>query len=134
MREGTAEADKFSLTDKIDALIEVLRKGKYEFADEKICQDHMEEHFDNLGLRFQREYRLSDGRSIIDFYFPNSGLGLEVKASKTWNKMGVYRQCERYCRNPEVKGLILATAKPQGLPELIEGKPSRFYHLGENGL
>ncbi|ELA9885291.1 hypothetical protein QRL11_004556 [Vibrio parahaemolyticus] len=127
-------AESKSLIDKLEALIGILRKGKYEFADEKVCQEYLEEHFTNLGLRFEREYRLSDGRSIIDFFFPNSGIGLEVKASKAWNKMGVYRQCERYCLNPEVTGLILATAKPQGLPEQIEGKPTRFYYLGENGL
>ncbi|MBT2909663.1 hypothetical protein PL84_03585 [Vibrio anguillarum] len=127
-------AESICLNDKLEALIGILRKGKYEFADEKVCQEHMAKHFESLGLRFEREYRLSDGRSIIDFFFPNSGIGLEVKASKAWNKMGVYRQCERYCLNSEVAGLILATAKPQGLPEHIEGKPTRFYHLGENGL
>lgn len=124
----------FTLHEKLEGLIGILRLGKYEFADEKVCQEHLAQHFTNQGLRFEREYRLSDGVSVIDFFFPNSGIGLEVKASKAWNKMSVYRQCKRYCLCPEVKGLILATAKPQALPENIEGKPARFYLLGENGL
>ncbi|EKF9218930.1 MULTISPECIES: hypothetical protein [Vibrio] len=127
-------AESICLNEKLEALIGILRKGKYEFADEKVCQEHMAEHFEAIGLRFEREYHLSDGSSIIDFFFPNSGLGIEVKASKSWNKMSVFRQCERYCLNPEVNGLILATAKPQGLPESIEGKPARVYFLGGSAL
>ncbi|MBO1897745.1 hypothetical protein HNW13_018565 [Shewanella sp. BF02_Schw] len=125
---------KMSTLSRMDALLVLIRQGKYEFADERICQQYMEEYFSQLGLTFLREYRLQDGLSIIDFYFPNSGVGLEVKASKKWNKMAVYRQCHRYCKNEEIKGLILATARPQGLPESINGKPSIIYLLGENGL
>jgi len=112
----------------IDAMIELLKGGRFDYADEKICQIQIESYFNHCGVTFCREYQLENG--IPDFFFPRSGLVLEIKASKQWSKMQVYRQCENYCKSSEVTGLVLATGKAQGLPPEINGKPVRIYNLG----
>jgi len=61
-------------------------------------------------------------------------LALEVKVSKSWNKLTVYRQCERYCKDSRVKGILLATGSAQKLPAEINGKPSLVYLLSESAL
>jgi hypothetical protein len=98
--------------------------------DEKVCQAEIDAHLRGRGLTFLREHDFGDGVGVCDFFFPRSGLVLEAKAFKSWSKRQVYRQCERYCRHPEVNGLLLATGRAQGLPPTIEGKPVRVYQLG----
>ena len=114
----------------LDALCSLLeREGRFDYSDEKICQNQIEEFLNRKGITFLREHELP-GAGITDFYFPNSRLVLEVKAGKGWSKRGVYRQCERYCGHPDVQGLLLATGKIQGMPESINGRPVRIYQLG----
>ncbi|EOX4129383.1 hypothetical protein [Vibrio cholerae] len=128
-------SDEQEHTQKImDALVELLRKAKLRISDEKKCQEDLEQFLLSEGLLFSREHHLSDGKSIIDFFFHRSGIGIEVKVLKHWGKMKIYRQCKRYCDNTELKGLILMTACPQGLPDLIQGKPAKLHFLGENAL
>ena len=112
----------------IDAVVELLRRGRFEYADEKVCQSQMASQFLKTGVVFEKEYVFENGTA--DFFFPRSGIVLEVKASRHWNKTRVYRQCERYCKNDIVNGLVLATGKAQGLPQEIHGKPVRIYQLG----
>lgn len=112
----------------IDAIVELLRRGRFDYADEKICQSQIASQFLKVGVVFEKEFAFENGTA--DFFFPRSGIVLEVKASRHWNKTQVYRQCERYCENDIVKGLVLATGKAQGLPQKIYGKPIRVYQLG----
>ena len=116
----------------IDAIVEILKRGRFDYADEKICQSQIENHLLQCGVEFIREYVFANG--IADFFFPNSGLVLEIKGSSQWSKTRVFRQCERYCENKEVTGLVLATGKAQGLPGSINGKPVRIYQLGISNL
>ncbi|WP_387692398.1 hypothetical protein [Photorhabdus sp. RM71S] len=74
----------------IDAVVELLRRGKFDYADEKVCQSQMESLFIKTGVVFEKEYAFENG--TVDFFFPRSGIVLEVKARKHWNKMRVYRQ------------------------------------------
>ena len=113
----------------IETLLNILQSKAYDYIDEKRCQDQMEEHFSELGIGFIREFRL-DEHSRIDFFFPNSGIGLEVKAGKSWSRMKVYRQVERYTKSPDIRGVILATGRAQTLPALINDKPIRLHCLG----
>ncbi|MEG3764941.1 hypothetical protein [Alteromonas sp. 14N.309.X.WAT.G.H12] len=116
----------------IHALMELLRRGKFDYADEKICQSQIETFLRENRVSFIREYNVGNG--IIDFFFPRTGIAMEVKASKTWSKVKVYRQCERYCEHEQVKGLVLASGKAQGLPLEIKNKPVRVFQLGVNLL
>lgn len=115
-------------TRALEALIEILKLGRFDYSDEKICQEQIGNHLSKYGVQFVREFRLKYG--IVDFFFPRSGLVMEVKASSQWSKTQVFRQCERYCESTEVTGLLLATGKVQGLPKTINGKPARIYQLG----
>lgn len=113
----------------IETLLNILHSKAYDYIDEKRCQDQMEQHFSELGIGFIREYRL-DEHSRIDFFFPTSGIGLEVKAGKSWSRVKVYRQVERYTKYPDIRGVILATGRAQTLPALINEKPIRLHSLG----
>lgn len=111
----------------------LLLSGRFDCQDETRCQDQVAILLECHGVPFEREYRLSS-QDIIDFYLPRSGLGIEVKVFKRWSKRAVYRQVERYCGHDQVKGLLLATAKAQGLPIAIAGKPVRVHQLGLSAL
>jgi len=112
----------------IDALFQLLSLVAFDYHDESVCQMQLEEYLKDSGIEFHREFKLCGG--IIDFYFPKSKLGLEVKANKTWGKTKVYRQCERYLADDRLHGLILATGKTQGMPQLINDKPIKVLQLG----
>lgn len=118
----------------ISLLIHVMSRQSFNYVDEKQCQVEMDQFFDGLGLTYEREHIFGKGTGTCDFFFPQSGIVVEAKAFKSWSKRQVYRQCERYCKRPEVKGLILATGKAQGLPQTINGKPVQVYQLGLGSL
>jgi hypothetical protein len=111
---------------------DLLRQGDFNLMDETMTQDQIEMHFQVNQIPYVREKRLASG--FVDFYLPESGIAIEVKAHKQWQKMAVFRQCERYCQEEEIKGLILATAKIQGLPDQIAGKPARVLQLSLSAL
>jgi hypothetical protein len=114
---------------RIKALLDVLKGGQFDYADEKKCQSLMNDYLAKVGLPFEREFQVSGG--IIDFFLPRSGLGIEVKAGKNWSRREVFRQCERYCNDDRIRGLVLATGRSQALPETINDKPVRVLALGE---
>lgn len=118
---------------KLNALAALLQGHRLRYADEKVCQDQIEAILLDKGIDYLREHHLG-GAGICDFYLPNSRIVLEAKAFKSWSKLKVYRQCERYCRRPDVAGLLLATGKAQGLPSAIADKPVRVQLLGLGAL
>lgn len=119
-----------SISHALDALhLLLIKNGRFDYSDEKICQNQIEVFLSSHNINFIREFSIPQV-GVTDFYFPRSKIVLEVKAGKSWSKRGVFRQCERYCSHPEVHGLILATGKIQGLPPVINGKPIRIYQLG----
>lgn len=116
----------------IQTLIKLLSTGRYCLNDEKKCQEDMSKVFDDNGITYKREFKLKDG--IVDFFLPNSGIAIEIKVSKSWGKLSVFRQCEKYCNDEKVKGLLLATGSAQNLPPTINDKPASVYFLSETGL
>lgn len=121
-------AVKHSMT----GLLELLDRISIDYQEESAAQRQIEEYLTGSGAEFEREYRLDDG--IIDFYFPRSKIGLEVKALKSWNKKEVYRQCERYLQSDDLSGLVLATGRAQGMPAEVLGKPVVVYQLSRGSL
>lgn len=112
----------------LKALEILLSRAQFDYVSEAVCQQQIEIFLTDNGVEFEREFQLNDG--VIDFFFPRSGLGLEIKASKMWSKTQVYRQMERYSKSPVIKGLLLATGKAQGLPDQINEKPVSVHLLG----
>jgi len=118
----------------LSILIRLLYGRRFDYVDEKVCQVQIENLLKEKQLTFIREHDFGGRVGICDFFFPRSGIVLEAKAFKSCSKREVYRQCERYCGHPDVKGLLLATGKAQGLPATICGKPTRVYQLGLGAL
>lgn len=121
-----------NVTDKLERLSVLLKRGRYRLGDEGWCQQDIGSWLNKNGVIFKREFVLNQGR--VDFFLPKSGIAIEVKVSKQWQKMAVFRQCEGYCRDSRVLGLLLATGASQGLPLEIEGKPARVLKLSETAL
>jgi hypothetical protein len=117
------------------ALSLLLERQQYRLNDEKQCQEDIGDWLKENNIYYEAEFKLSAGGSgIVDFYLPNSRLAIEVKAAKRWSKLAVLRQCERYCLDDNVDGLLLATAKFQGLPAELCGKPSIVLLLSRASL
>lgn len=120
--------------EKLHNLITLLQSGQYRVHDEKACQVDIEEHLIKNSVPFKKEYNLGSSLGIVDFYLPRSRIAIEVKAIKKWNKIAVFRQCERYCLSNEVDGLLLATGAALTLPSDINGKPACVYQISETSL
>lgn len=106
-----------------------LKKFRFtQLQNEKLLQSEM---YDALKLPLEREYRLSD-KDIIDFFYKEIGLGIEVKIKGT--PRNIYRQLERYAAHDEIKVLFLVTCKTMGLPAFINDKPVYLISLGSAWL
>ena len=123
-RENRMSRDEINLHETTD----VLFKGTYSLVDEVETQNDIEEVLRRNGIKFEREKRLSP-TDIVDFFLPETGVAIEVKAAKDWSKTRVHAQCERYCQHDSVKAIVLATGKMQGLPKFICGKPTKVFQL-----
>lgn len=123
-RENRMSKDEINLHETTD----ILFTGKYSLSDEVAAQDDIEKVLIKHGISYEREKHLSD-TDIVDFFLPESGVAIEVKAAKEWSKTRVHAQCERYCQHENVKGIVLATAKMQGLPKFIAGKPTKVFQM-----
>jgi hypothetical protein len=105
-------------------VMQALAGKRLPLQNEKLLQAELA----NLLPKFFREYHLADGLGIIDFYYFNSKIGIEVKIKG--NRKDIYRQVTRYCQSSEINVLILLTNRAMGLPEFINGKPCYVVNLG----
>lgn len=83
------------------------------------------------GVVAQREVRLSDGRSRIDFL--SGRTGIEIKIDGSWTQ--VARQLMRYAKCAEIDALVLITSKVthRQVPDEIAGVPVRKVFLTTAG-
>jgi len=112
----------------INTIKSSLKNKQFSLSKEKILQQELEIYFEILGFNFLREHRLNS-KNIIDFHFPDEGIGMEIKIKG--NNSKIIDQLERYTSFPEVKELIFVTAKTLDLPSEINGKPIHLIILGE---
>jgi hypothetical protein len=115
----------------VNEIINCIRGQRFLKNNEKLLQQKIEERLLENGFIFHREYYL-DNDNLIDFFFPFSNLGIEVKIKG--QKREIFRQLERYAEFSEVHGLLLISTKSIGLPEAINGKPCYFYNLSKAWL
>lgn len=124
-----------ALSDPIGSVVShlggLLRSHRIDLSAEKATQADMERIFARAGLRFRREFRLS-ARDIPDFFFPDSGLAVEVKVGG--RAAGFLRQITRYTDHSRVLGVLLVTRGSIGLPSSIAGKPAWTIDLGRAWL
>lgn len=117
----------------VKEIFSVLKKYRFPLTDEKVLQIKIQEAFLLNDLKCEREKRLSE-TDVIDFFFADTGIGVEIKVKKKLSAMAIYRQLERYAKNDDIKALVLVTGKAMGLPSEIEGKPIYYFHLSVNAL
>lgn len=89
---------------------------------ESALQDALDETFRAQGFNFIREHRLTKA-DRIDFFFPDSCLGLEIK--RLGSLSAVTRQLFRYLQSPQLDELVLCTTlvKHTRVPHQLAGKP-----------
>ena len=102
----------------VDTLARLLTKKRYRHTtDELLLQQEIAEHLDVLGVRYEREVRLS-GKDRIDFLcgsldktpgVRSSGIGIEVKVQGSRN--AVAEQLLRYTESKRVSGLGVFTTR-----------------------
>lgn len=111
----------------IRKLKKILSK-KYSLHDEKILQEEIEDELIANDINYLREYRLSN-RSIIDFYFPDEKIGMEIKIKGSVFK--IFDQVKRYADFDSVDEIILVSSKFVNLPKKINDKDAHFISLSE---
>lgn len=114
----------------ISELHNLISGARLDLSDEKRTQTDLALVFEQRGIAFERECRLSQG-DIPDFLI--DGVAVEVKL-KGARKKDVFRQLGRYAKHDRVKAIMLVTNLTMGLPETLEGKPVYFVALGRAWL
>lgn len=90
------------------AVRDLLEKHAFRFADEKDLQAGIEHVLTTSGWKFEREKRDPSTNDIYDFFLEH-GVVLEVKMARSHALALV--QIDRYCRNPDVNAVLLASTK-----------------------
>ncbi len=115
----------------VQSVFSALKHQRFTLQDEKILQTEISDALNFSWIGHHREFRL-DNESILDFFLPTYGIGMEVKIKG--RPRSILRQCERYAAFPCVKELIVISNKSMGFPEQINGKPVYFLKLSNAWL
>lgn len=110
-------------------IIQLVEQSRCSLQDEKRTQVDLAKVFAAGGIEASREHRLSAG-DIPDFFVDGVVVEVKIKGQRT----AIYRQIERYCGYPEVKGVVLVTCKSIHLPVAINGLPARVASLSKAWL
>ncbi|MDB5085439.1 MAG: hypothetical protein JWN30_2325 [Bacilli bacterium] len=96
--------------------------------DEYSLQKQIQEHLDNAGISYQREYRLAP-RTRLDFLV-QGGILIEVKRGRQKpSRKKVTEQLARYAAFDEIQAIILVVDRNLHLARLIQGKPCHVFGL-----
>ena len=110
-------------------VVQLVERNRCSLQDEKRTQVDLAKVFAEDGLNASREHRLSTN-DIPDFFVDGVVIEVKIKGQRT----AIYRQIERYCMHPEVKGIVLVTSKSILLPPSINGLPARVASLSKAWL
>lgn len=114
----------------INRIFSCLSVRRISLSSEKKTQEEIATAFDECGIPYEREFRLSD-KDIVDFLV-DSRIATEIKIKGS--KMGIFRQMERYAEHDAVKELILVTNVPTGFPPEVNGKSVYVLNLAKAWL
>lgn len=112
-----------------DDIVRILAPYRFSTSQEGVLQQQIEGVLRAADLPVEREYRLT-AADRPDFFV--DGIAIEVKVRG--GRRAIYRQCERYCRHPDVRALVLATSRAMDFPDEIRGIPCRLLALGSAWL
>lgn len=119
----------------IDQFIEIIKHHRFSLSNEARLKAEMESVLRKKNIPFVREYEL-DKKNRPDFFV--DGYAVEVKIGGTHTNResatSIYKQCERYAAFDEVKGIVLITNRPMGLPVVVNKKPAYYVSLGSSWL
>jgi hydroxylamine reductase (hybrid-cluster protein) len=115
---------------EVEQIIKLLSKYKFPLQDEKETQVLIENVLSEAGIKFKREYKISD-KDQPDFLI-DSGIVLVVKIKG--RPVDILCQCQRYCQHNMVSILILITNKLIGFPSEINGKPCYVINMGKSWM
>lgn len=103
-------------------LLKVLSSYRFRFSSEKELQEGISVALERNSVEFIREKSLS-AKDRIDFFIPETGIGIEVKLDGSANKLA--RQVQKYSEYPDLKGLLVVVTRSRltDLPEQLNGKP-----------
>lgn len=110
-------------------IMNVLSRCRLPLMDEKKLQAAIAREFDDAGMDYGREHRLSES-DVIDFRLGDVGLEVKIKGSKR----AIYKQMERYAKHHVLKELILVSNVPMGFPPSLNGKPVHLFNLARAWL
>ena len=123
------------MTQEVDdaaaSVIDLVHRTTLSLSTEKATQADLHAALVMAGIGAEREVRLAPG-DIIDLLLP-CGLGIEVKLRGA-QKRRVFAQLVRYAGHERIRGLLLVTNLPMGLPPVIQGKPAWSASLGRGWL
>lgn len=108
-------------------IIKEIQKYSFPIMNEKTLQNDLYQVLKKFNV--EKEYHF-DSKSIVDFFVDGIAIEVKIKGSK----VGIYKQCERYCKYDEVKILILVTSRYTGFPTEMNNKPVYIVHLSRGML
>lgn len=99
----------------------VILGHRYRYTSEEDLQVGLAKAFEEAGLSFEREVRLSKA-DRIDFIV-GEGIGVEVKIKDRMSAL--QRQLQRYSASPRITALFVITPRLQlcRMPSAMSGKP-----------
>lgn len=115
----------------ITQIKQAIRGKRLNLQNEKELQIELEAILLESGINFTREFYLSK-TDIIDFYFPDICVGMEVKIAKAPKQ--IFKQLDRYTKSDQISEIILITSKTMGLPDKINEKPAHLIKLSNSWL
>lgn len=95
--------------DVVAQVKQLLRTHVYRFQTEEQLHEAIGTVLAGAGIAFERERALEGCRDRLDFYLPEYGVAIEVKAAGAMQP--AIRQCERYLNHADVRGLVLAASR-----------------------
>src|SRR5215510_3383221 len=88
-----------------ESFVELICGYRYITGNEIDLQDGLSRVFDLNQVTYVREYDLGPNSGRIDFFLPDSRIGVELKVQGS--PTGVLRQLYRYTLSPSIDSLIL---------------------------
>lgn len=112
----------------LDYLSSEIAQYNFNYSNEADLQNGLRQVFETIDSPFKSEYKLSD-KDRIDFYWPDSKIGVEVKISHPL--AALTRQVHRYLQHEEISGILIVSGRVRlnQIPQIISGKPVQIHSL-----
>jgi len=116
------------------AIAQVLHGVRLPLGRELAMQNAVSQALSVMGVAHEREYQLGPAHGRIDFFVPESGIGIELKVQGS--PSDVTAQLFRYALSHQVRELVLVSGRVQlrNLPPTLHSKPLTVVSTWRSGL